>query len=326
MNVVICDDSALARKSLHRNIHSDFELNYQFCTNGREALVCLSQHNIDVLFLDLTMPVMDGFEVLHSLPVSTHKTTVIVVSGDIQQTAKQRCLSLGAYEFIEKPFKQDEIRELLTQLNAPLRKQSHRLIVEEAIHPACDIDPLSKFREITNIALGKGAAIVSDKIGAFINMPLPTVGMLEASELKMTIIDALQRKKMHAVTQRFVGSGFHGEAMACMRGKGMSAIGHKLGFSTTESNQDEIALNVANLLISTFLNSLAHQLVVNFSLRQPMVLHSNYLEKTSLNHIKEGAFTIEFTYEAENVDFECEVLLFVDSESVEVIYRLMETL
>jgi CheY-like chemotaxis protein len=326
MNIVICDDSALARKSLHRNLQADFELNYQFCANGREALSHLSQHNTDVLFLDLTMPVMDGFEVLCSLPVSSYKTTVIVISGDVQQTAKQRCLSLGAHAFIEKPFKREVIYELLTQLNAPLKPYFSDKIEHHPPTAVCEIDPLSKFRELTNIALGKGAAIVSDKIGAFINLPLPTVGILEASELKMTIIDALQRDNMHAVTQRFVGSGFHGEAMACMRGDGMITIGRKLGFSSTENNQDEIALNVANLLISTFLNSLAHQLVVNFALRQPMILHSHYLEKSSLTHIKEGAFTIEFTYTAERVDFECEVLFFVDEQSVEVIYRLMETL
>jgi CheY-like chemotaxis protein len=326
MKVVICDDSALARKSLHRHIQSVFNLDVLFCSNGQEALTCLTNHDVDVLFLDLTMPVMDGFEVLQSLPVSTHHTVVIVISGDIQQEAQNRCFSLGAYDFIEKPFKEEDIYELLTQLNAPRKSveghpsDNHQLSTENSI------DPLSKFKELTNVALGSGAAVVSDKIGAFIHLPLPKVGVWEASELKMTITDALQRTDMHAVTQRFVGSGFHGEAMACMRGKGMQSIGEKLGYSSTDTNQDEIALNVANLLISTFLNSLSYQLSINFSLRQPMILHSNYLEHTALSHIQESAFAIEFTYFVESVDFECEVLFFVDSESVETIGRLMETI
>ncbi|MDN3685747.1 response regulator [Vibrio sinaloensis] len=70
--------------------------------NGKLALEQMAQTNIDVLFLDLTMPVMDGFEVLASLPVNNHPTKVIIVSGDIQAAAKQRCRALGALDFIEK--------------------------------------------------------------------------------------------------------------------------------------------------------------------------------------------------------------------------------
>ncbi len=326
MHVMICDDSALARKSLNRSICTQFDVDVVFSENGREALSYLSQNNVDILFLDLTMPVMDGFQVLQALPVSSYPTKVIVISGDIQLQAKERCLSLGAVDFIEKPYKAEQLFNLLNQLQAPLRNE--RLEIDDAIQPlvVSDIDPQTKFKEIANIALGSGAALVADKIGIFIELPLPTVGILEASELKMTITDALQRENLHAVSQRFVGSGFHGEALICMRGDGLELIGHSLGFTTAESHLDEIVLNIANLFISTFLNSLAEQLGVNFSLRPPVALKNHYAEKASLQNLTEGAFTVEFTYHAEHTDFSCEVLLFFDEQSVAGIHRLMETL
>lgn len=88
MHVMICDDSALARKSLNRSICTQFDVDVVFSENGREALSYLSQNNVDILFLDLTMPVMDGFQVLQALPVSSYPTKVIVISGDIQLQAK----------------------------------------------------------------------------------------------------------------------------------------------------------------------------------------------------------------------------------------------
>ncbi len=322
---MICDDSDLARKSLYRSLNCLFELNYSFSENGREALAYISEHNVDILFLDLTMPVLDGYDVLQALPVSSYPTKVIIVSADVQTEAKVRCMALGATDFLDKPFQYDDIIHVLTKLNVPRKRNGQSQLLETELLSDY-IDPHSKFLETANIALGRAAALVSDKIGIFIRLPLPAVGILEASELKMTITDALHSDNLHAVAQRFVGSGVNGEALVCMRGDGIGQIGHSLGFLPEESTLDEIVLNLSNLLISTFLNSLSDQVSVNFSLRQPVTLKNSYAEKTIIQEINEGAFAVEFTYRAENIDFECEVLLFFDSQSVDVIYRLMDTL
>ncbi len=325
MNVLICDDSGLARKSLHRSIGVLFEANFFFCENGREALDILSHTPIKILFLDLTMPVMDGFEVLDALSKKEHTTKIIVVSGDVQQEAKNRCLSLGAYGFLEKPFHQDTLHALLPELGwyPASYSESKQTPPSPQEH---EIDPISKFKELSNVALGKGAAVISDRVGTFIQLPLPTVGILEAGELRMTVADALSRDSVHVITQRFVGGGIHGEALLCMRGDGIQVIGKKLGFAYSESNQHEVTLNVANLLISTYLNALSHQLVIDFSLRQPVALNRSAHERSGELNIEQGAFTIEFTYTAEQADFECSLLFFIDSESVDVIYQLMEHL
>lgn len=66
MKILICDDSAVARKLITRSIVQDTSLHLLEAQDGHEALKILAEQNIDVLFLDLTMPVMDGFEVLES--------------------------------------------------------------------------------------------------------------------------------------------------------------------------------------------------------------------------------------------------------------------
>ncbi|MCV5887273.1 response regulator, partial [Escherichia coli] len=64
MKILICDDSAVARKLIARTIVQDTSLHLIEAQDGNEALKILAEQNIDVLFLDLTMPIMDGFEVL----------------------------------------------------------------------------------------------------------------------------------------------------------------------------------------------------------------------------------------------------------------------
>lgn len=322
MNILICDDSSLARNSLYRCISPNLAATTYFCENGFEALEMLQEQDIDLMFLDLTMPVMDGYEVLESLPVSSYQTHVVVLSGDTQGEAKRRCIKLGATSFIEKPFKPEMVHSVIHQYTT---KSTVCPTVQESPEPQY-ITPINKYKEIANIALGKGAAVISDRTNTFIELPVPSVGVVEASELNMIISDAIQRDSVHAVTQRFVGYGIHGESLVCMQGSGIIELGRKLGFSTEESNYSEIVSNVANLLVSTYLNSLAGQLVINFSLRQPVTVDANAHEHLVGHHIRQRAFTTEFTYFAEQIDFECEILLLLDSDSVETLYKLMERL
>jgi CheY-like chemotaxis protein len=323
MNILVCDDSALARKSLSRCLDAYSGLDLYFAKHGKEAIKRLEKTNIDLLFLDLTMPVMDGFEVLERMPVNSYPTQVVVISGDVQKEAQKRCLMLGVSYFIEKPFLCEDVLGLVDRLGsgcvAPVT-DSHK----PRSAPLADVDAISKFKEVTNIALGQSAAIISDHVGEFIQLPIPAVGVLDTGELKMTIEDVMSRQGLHSVAQRFVGGGIYGEALVCMRGKGIATLGKRLGFAQAESNDYETLLNVSNLLVSSYLNSLAHQLVLQFFLRQPIILDNKGREYACAQHIEESAFAIEYTYFAEELDFECEVLFLLDSSSVKAIYQLME--
>ncbi|MGP8304964.1 response regulator [Vibrio sp. YIC-376] len=322
MKILICDDSAIARKLIIRTIVQSTSLQLIEAQDGYEALRILEEQNIDILFLDLTMPIMDGFEVLKSLPVSSYQTQIVIISGDVQQEAKQRCIELGALAFIAKPLSEDQV--------VPLYKQ---LGLQYAFKPVVDLSPeqqvidelssLAKFREVANVALGKGAAIMADHLREFIQLPVPHVGPLSYGELHMTLVDVIGRDGSVAVAQRFVGGGIHGEALVCLRGKDINQIGERLGYHLEFTAHNEVILNVSNLLVSSFLTSLGSQLDKQFSLRQPGIIDT--LPVYNDDQGKRGElFTIEYTYMAEELDFECEVLFLVDKPSVEIIYEIME--
>lgn len=110
--VVVVDDSALARKQLIRSLPEDWDIEITEARNGQEGLTAFREGG-DLMFLDLTMPDMDGFEVLETIAAERENYLVIVVSADVQSRAVERVKALGALAFIGKPVDGAQIQKTL---------------------------------------------------------------------------------------------------------------------------------------------------------------------------------------------------------------------
>ncbi len=113
--ILSCDDSSFARKQMARALPKDWEVDITFAENGEVGLEAIRAGKGEVVFLDLTMPVLDGYGVLEVIKAEDLPAMVIVVSGDIQPEAQQRVKALGAMDFIKKPTDKDKIAHVLTQ-------------------------------------------------------------------------------------------------------------------------------------------------------------------------------------------------------------------
>ncbi|MFC1601417.1 response regulator transcription factor [Candidatus Sumerlaeota bacterium] len=93
--ILVADDSWLIRqmvgKVLKANGHEVEEVD-----NGRRALERAIAEPPDCILLDLLMPELSGFEVLEGLREQKLAVPVVVLSADIQDTSRNRCLELGA--------------------------------------------------------------------------------------------------------------------------------------------------------------------------------------------------------------------------------------
>jgi two-component system chemotaxis response regulator CheY len=78
-------------------------------------VAAIKEGKADVMFLDLTMPNLDGYGVLEAIRREDLPTMVIVVSGDIQPDAQDRVKALGAMAFIKKPIDADKARTVLAE-------------------------------------------------------------------------------------------------------------------------------------------------------------------------------------------------------------------
>ncbi len=114
--VLFVDDSRLMRYAGSKFL--DGHCTVVLAENGREAWRILSRGDeIDLVFTDLMMPIMDGHELLrrirHSDDQRIRQLPVLVVTGDDESRARQRAITEGASDFIAKPFSPDDLRHAL---------------------------------------------------------------------------------------------------------------------------------------------------------------------------------------------------------------------
>lgn len=114
--ILVADDSALARKLLIHALPPDWSVTVSEAKNGADALAAYHAGHASIMFLDLTMPVMTGFEVLDELKRIDAKIVVIVASADVQLGAKDRVKAAGAAAFIEKPVSREKLEPILREL------------------------------------------------------------------------------------------------------------------------------------------------------------------------------------------------------------------
>ena len=115
MKLLIVDDSLLVRNTLKRFFEGAAieNLSLREAKNGEVALSIFESEHPDYMIMDLIMPVMDGMEVLKHLQHVTHQCDITVLSSNIQQPVKAKCLELGANRFIEKPINAEKFAKYL---------------------------------------------------------------------------------------------------------------------------------------------------------------------------------------------------------------------
>lgn len=113
MPVSIVDDSGMARKMLIKALPPEWNIEISQASNGEEALTLYRQGKAELMFLDLQMPIMDGYQTLEQLKKEDLNCFVIVVSADVQPDAEKTVLGLGALAFIKKPVDPVQVKTVL---------------------------------------------------------------------------------------------------------------------------------------------------------------------------------------------------------------------
>lgn len=117
LSVLVADDSKLSRRSVKKSLPPELDYDISEATNGQEAIDLLAENTFDLVLLDLTMPDVDGVDVLEYLSKREQCfPNVIVISADFQPEKQRIVLSLGAKRFIRKPLDKEELAMTMFEL------------------------------------------------------------------------------------------------------------------------------------------------------------------------------------------------------------------
>lgn len=313
--VLICDDSALARKQMARSLPAALNANITFAEHGLDALQILQQQTFNLMFLDLTMPELDGFGTLEEMKSRGISTPVVVVSGDIQPKAKERVMALGAKAFIQKPIDINVLKDVLKNLVEPAS-------VPKIVTPVSFELPVLRRRdiymEVANVAIGRAADALARHFDVFVRLPLPNVNIFEVTELHMALRDLAENAHVSGVCQGFSGEGIAGEALVLLSDTSVSDLKKlmKVPAESEDLEELELLMDVSNILVGSFLNGLGEQAEVRFFQSSPVLL-GQHITIDSVISSTAGSFsktmTFEVSYTIEDTSIRCDLLfMFVD--------------
>jgi len=116
--ILVLEDSILSRRIIKRILTAaDYEV--LEAADGKRGLAIVDTEAIDCILLDLLMPEMDGQTFLANLRQQKTAIPVVVISADIQESTRQRCLELGALAVLSKPTNSEELLRVLQRVLPP---------------------------------------------------------------------------------------------------------------------------------------------------------------------------------------------------------------
>jgi two-component system chemotaxis response regulator CheY len=112
--VLICDDSLLVRKKLRELIEKSLdECEIVEATDGQSAVQLYKDNNPDLVFMDIVMPAKDGITAVDEIKQHDRKSKIVMLSSVGTQQHLRKAIEAGAFEFVQKPWKDDQIEFII---------------------------------------------------------------------------------------------------------------------------------------------------------------------------------------------------------------------
>ena len=126
LNVLVVDDYEIMREGLCKVLTQLGSTTFK-AANGVEALEVIRNTGIDLVFTDLVMPEMDGFELCEEIRKSSkyHKLPIVAVSTHCDSNYIVKALRNGATDYIVKPAKIDIVKRVLNRIFTPTLREDY---------------------------------------------------------------------------------------------------------------------------------------------------------------------------------------------------------
>lgn len=115
LSILLAEDNLINQKvaqSIFKNIGYEIDI----VKNGAEAVEQVKEKKYDVLFMDLLMPEMDGFQATEIIRAAKHKLPIVAMSADESDESRKAAFEAGMNDYLVKPTRVESIKHLLIKL------------------------------------------------------------------------------------------------------------------------------------------------------------------------------------------------------------------
>jgi len=273
VKVLIADDSAFMRMILKKILIRNGFTEIVEARNGLEAIEALKTDKPELVLLDIVMPELDGVEVLKRIKEIDANTDVVMLTAVGQKDMRNKCMKLGAMDYILKPFDQENVVEILHRLK---QWRGPRARSEEINNVLTDLEK-DAIREIGLIGAGNAATALSKIIGSPIDIELTYASL----EPVIKLPNIIGHRETLAVGINLVISGdVKGSILIVFPEKNAHRLANllmKRNLSTVKklNNMDKSALKeVGNILAGSCLTAISNLLEIHLIEQLPTIAHS----------------------------------------------------
>lgn len=149
MKILLVDDDKIIRMGLAKMIKRIFEDNHEVVFNFQNGLVAfdyIKENKVDLVITDIKMPVMTGNELIEKAVNELENPPMfIVLSGYDEFTYVRDTMKLGAFNYLLKPLKQDDLKKVIEEAELKLKENSKK---EKMINKSVEIVRKDFFKNI----------------------------------------------------------------------------------------------------------------------------------------------------------------------------------
>jgi len=114
LEVLLLDDEPIVGKRLKPAL-AKIGCNVEVFEDPKKALERINQKEFDIVVTDIRMDEVDGLDVLQHVVKTSERTKVIMITGYAMMAVARDAMEKGAFDFIAKPFKPDDLRKVIAK-------------------------------------------------------------------------------------------------------------------------------------------------------------------------------------------------------------------
>ena len=211
LRILLVEDNLINQKLAKKIL---IKMGHSVCTvsNGKEAIKECENRAFDLIFMDIQMPVMNGIDATRQLRALGHRLPIVALTANAFDTDRENCFKAGMDEFIAKPVRQEEIRDVLKKVMKENRTERDfgqlRILIVDDDQDVLDLLQLGISKKMRNVVIkqARNGVEACTMLGSFLPQVMITDIMIPGMN-GLEVVEFMKKEKRYRGVQILAISG-----------------------------------------------------------------------------------------------------------------------